>query len=91
MLGTPADQRGLCEADQLFVKLVPDSFYGQLAALQGQLFRDEELADFYGEDNGRNSRPPSLMALEGGLGRGCLQPTSCADHVAMPPGAADPA
>ena len=64
MLGKRSDQRGLFEADQLFVELVkPDSFYGQLAALQGQLFRDEDFADFYCEDNGRNSKPPSLMAL----------------------------
>ena len=64
MLGKRADQRGLCEADQLFVELVPaDSFYGQLAALQGQLFQDEDFADFYGADHGRTSKPPSLMGL----------------------------
>ena len=63
MLGKRSDQRGLFESDQLFVELVKtDSFYGKLAALQGQLFRDEEFADFYCEDNGRSSKPPSLMA-----------------------------
>ena len=57
MLGKRSDPRGLFEADQLFVALVKaDSFYGQL-------FRDEEFADFYCEDNGRTSKPPSLMAM----------------------------
>ena len=63
MLGKRAEQRGIFEADQLFVELVPkDSFHGRLAALQGQLFRDEDFADFYCADNGRTSKPPSLMA-----------------------------
>ena len=63
MLGKRADQRGLFEADQLFLELVGrDSFYGQLAALRGQLFRDEDFADLYCPDNGRTSKPPSLMA-----------------------------
>ncbi len=63
MLGKRADQRGIFEADQLFVQLVPaDSFHGRLAALQGQLFRDEDFAEFYCADNGRTSKPPSLMA-----------------------------
>ena len=63
MLGKREDQRGLFEADQLFLELVGrDSFYGQLAALRDQLFRDEEFADLYCQDNGRTSKPPSLMA-----------------------------
>ena len=63
MLGTRSDQRVLCEADQLCLELVGrDSFYGQLAALRGQLFRDEDFADLYGPDNGRTSWPPSLLA-----------------------------
>ena len=32
------------------------SFYGQLAALRGQLLPDEDFADFYCENNGRTSK-----------------------------------
>ena len=38
------------------------SFYGFLASLRGQLFRDEDFADLYCPDNGRDSVPPSLVA-----------------------------
>ena len=62
MLGKRSDQRGLSEADRLFLELVGrDSFCGQWAALRGHLFRDEEFADLYCQDNGRTSKPPSLM------------------------------
>ena len=40
----------------------PGSFYGFLASLRGQLFRDEEFAELYCPDNGRDSVPPSLVA-----------------------------
>ena len=39
-----------------------ESFYGLLAPLRGQLFRDAEFAEFYCADNGRDSLPPSLLA-----------------------------
>ena len=39
-----------------------DTFYGLLASLRGQLFRDSEFAEFYCVDNGRDSVPPSLLA-----------------------------
>ena len=39
-----------------------ESFYGLLASLRGQLFRDADFAEFYCPDNGRDSVPPSLLA-----------------------------
>ena len=39
-----------------------DTFYGLLASLRGQLFRDSDFAEFYCADNGRDSVPPSLLA-----------------------------
>ena len=63
MLGERTDQRGLFEADHLYLDHVGRrSFYGFLASMRGQLFRDEEFADLYCPDNGRNSVPPSLLA-----------------------------
>ena len=63
MLGERSEQRGLWEADRLYLDHVgQDTFYGQLASLRGQLFRDEEFAEFYCADNGRDSVPPSLLA-----------------------------
>ena len=38
------------------------SFYGLLASMRGQLFRDEDFAELYCADNGRESVPPSLLA-----------------------------
>ena len=63
MLGERSDQRGLWEADQLYLGLVGrDSFYGLLAALRGQVFRDADVAELYCPDNGRASVVPSLLA-----------------------------
>ena len=63
MLGERSDQRGLWEADRLYLDHVgKDTFYGLLASLRGQLFRDAEFAEFYCADNGRDSVPPSLLA-----------------------------
>jgi len=64
MLGRRSDQRGLFEADVQYLDVVgEDSFYGFLATLRREVFRDEDFADFYAEDgNGRPSRPPSLLA-----------------------------
>jgi transposase len=64
MLGKRSDQRGLFEADHLYLDFVGrDSFYGFLASRRGELFRDEEFAKLYHADNGRPSVPPSLMAV----------------------------
>jgi hypothetical protein len=38
------------------------TFYGFLASMRGQLFRDEEFAEFYCPNNGRDSVPPSMLA-----------------------------
>ena len=45
MLGVKSAQRGLLEADYLYLDHVGrGSFYGFLASMRGQLFRDEEFA-----------------------------------------------
>ena len=63
MLGERSNQRGLWEADRLYLDHVGrESFYGLLASLRGWLFRDAEFAEFYCPDNGRDSVPPSLLA-----------------------------
>ena len=63
MLGKRSDQRGLWEADRLYLDHVGrETFYGLLASLRGRLFRDADFAEFYCADNGRDSVPPSLLA-----------------------------
>ena len=63
MLGKRSDQRGFWEADRLYLDYVgKDTFYGLLACLRGQLFRDADFAELYCLDNGRTSVPPSLLA-----------------------------
>ena len=63
MLGKRSDQRGLFEADHLYLDFVGrNSFYGFLASQRGRLFRDEEFAGLYVLDNGCPSVPPSLLA-----------------------------
>jgi len=64
MLGRRSDQRGFFEADVQYLDVVgEDSFYGFLAGLRGELFRDADFADFYAEEGrGRPSRPPSMLA-----------------------------
>ena len=63
MLGERSDQRGLWEADRLYLDHVgKDTFYGLLASLRGRLFRAADFAEFYCADNGRDSVTPSLLA-----------------------------
>jgi transposase len=63
MLGKRSAQRGLFEADHLYLDYVGrDTFYGFLASQRGKLFRDQEFAEIYCPDNGRASVPPSLLA-----------------------------
>ena len=63
MLGERSPQRGLFEADHLYLDFVGrNTFYGFLARHRGELFRDEDFADFYSPDMGRPSVPPSLLA-----------------------------
>jgi len=64
MLGERSAQRGLFEADHLYLDYVGrDTFYGFLASQRGKLFRDEDFAELYCLDNGRTSVPPSLLAI----------------------------
>ena len=63
MLGERSEQRGLWEADRLYIDHVGrGSFYGLLASMRVQLFEDEEFAELYCADNGRDSVPPSLLS-----------------------------
>ena len=63
MIGKQSGQRGLFEADHLYLDYVGrDTFYGFLASQRGKLFRDEDFAELYCPDNGRRSVPPSLLA-----------------------------
>ena len=63
MLGERSDQRGLWEADRLYLDHVGrDTFYGLVASLRGRLFLDADFAGLYCADNGRDSVPPSLLA-----------------------------
>ena len=63
MLGKRSDQKGLWEADRLYLDYVgKDTFYGLLASLRGQLFSDDDFAEIHCPDNGRDSVPPSLLA-----------------------------
>ena len=63
MLGKRSDQRGLFEADHLYLDYVGrETFYGFLASQRGQMFRDEEFAELYVLDDGCPSVPPSLLA-----------------------------
>ena len=48
MLGKRSDQKGLWEADRLYLDYVgKDTFYGLLASLRGQLFSDDDFAEIY--------------------------------------------
>ena len=63
MLGERSDQRGLWEADRLYLDHVGrDTFHGLLASRRGHLFRDSDFAEFCCADNGRDSVPLSLPA-----------------------------
>lgn len=63
MLGERGPQRGLFEADTLYLDYVGrGTFYAFLAAERGQLFRDEDFAGLYSATQGRPSVAPSLLA-----------------------------
>jgi transposase len=64
MLGERSAQRGLFEADHMYLGFVgEDTFYGFLAGHRGELFRDADFAKFYSPDKGRPSVPPSTLAI----------------------------
>ncbi|MPZ14968.1 MAG: IS1182 family transposase [Chloroflexi bacterium] len=63
MLGERGPQRGLFEADTMYLDFVGrNTFYGFLAAHRGEIFRDEDFAGLYNLKMGRPSVPPSLLA-----------------------------
>lgn len=63
MLGKRSPQRGLFEADNLYLDFVGrDTFYGFLSLNGDRLFSDEQFASLYCPDNGRKSVPPGLLA-----------------------------
>ena len=63
MPGERSDQRGLWEADQLYLDPVGrDTFYGLLSSLSGQMFHDADFTELHCLDNGGVSVPPSLLA-----------------------------
>src|SRR5712692_2038884 len=63
MLGERGPQRGLFEADTMYLKFVgQNTFYGFLATHRSELFRDEDFAGLYSQKMGRPSVPPSLLA-----------------------------
>jgi len=63
MLGERGPQRGLFEADAIYLDFVGrGSFYAFLASQRGQLFRDEDFAGLYSAKMGRPSVAPSLLA-----------------------------
>ena len=62
MLGRRDPQRSLFEAQAWPHRVPEDSFYAQMGAVNDALFRDDDLAQMYCENNGRPSVPPSLMS-----------------------------
>ena len=64
MLGERSDQRGLWEADRLYLDHVGrETFYGLLASLRGRLFRDSDFAEFYCPGNGGTACRPACWPL----------------------------
>ena len=64
MLGKRPAQRRLFDADNMYLGFVGrETFHGFLALNRDRLFSDEEFALLYCPDNGRNSVPPSLLAV----------------------------
>jgi hypothetical protein len=64
MLGRVSPQRGLFEGDTLYLDFVGErTFYGFLARHREELFRDEDFAELYCQDNGRPGVPPSRLAV----------------------------
>lgn len=62
MLGLRSDQRGLFEADHIYLGHVGrHSFYGFLALMRGQLFRTRSLPSYTVWTTGATALPPSLL------------------------------
>jgi len=62
MLGRRDPQRSLFKAQAWPHRVPEDSFYARMGAVNDVLFKDDDLAKLYCDDNGRRSRPPSLMS-----------------------------
>ena len=62
MLGRRDPQRSLFEAHAWPHRVPGDSFYAQMGAVNDVLFKDDDLAGMYCDNNGRPSVPPSLMS-----------------------------
>jgi len=64
VVGHVDPQRNLFACDNQYLGFVgEDTFYGFLARHRKKLFRDEDFAACYTQDNGRTSVPPSLLAV----------------------------
>ncbi len=62
MLGRRDPQRSLFEAHAWPHRVPEDSFYARMGAVNEVLFKDDDLAGMYCDNNGRPSLPPSLMS-----------------------------
>jgi len=62
MLGRRDPQRSLFEAHAWPHRVPEDSFYARMGAVNDVLFKDDDLAGMYCDNNGRPSVPPSLMS-----------------------------
>lgn len=61
MMGERSAQDKLFAADHIYLDYVGrETLYGYLAQQRGQLFRDEDFAGLYCQNNGRPSVPPSV-------------------------------
>ena len=64
MVGRVDPQRSLFGCDSQYLKFVGEgTFYGFLARHRQELFRDDDFAALYTQNNGRMSVPPSLLAV----------------------------
>ena len=64
MLGTRSPQSCLFAADNEYLDRVGrDSFYGFLALNRHEIFRDDDFAELYSRTRGRESAPPSMLAV----------------------------
>ena len=71
MLGKLSDQKGLWQADRLYLDyLGKDTFYGLLASLRGQLFSDDDFAEIYCRTMDGTVRCPACWP------RRCCRPTT---------------
>ena len=64
MLGKRSPQRGLFQADSMYMQHVgEDSFHGILGRMGAAWFRDEDFEGLYRETHGRPSVPPSQLCI----------------------------